>query len=48
MMLTPRKRLAAKGAVGHTVFVWPERDVTIVLRWVVDAKGAIDRILVTI
>lgn len=36
---------AAKGAGGHTVFVWPERDVTIVLRWVVDAKGAIDRVL---
>lgn len=39
---------AAKGAGGHTVFVWPEREAVIVLRWVVDAKGAIDRILETL
>lgn len=36
---------AAKGAGGHTIFVWPERDVVIVLRWVVDGVAAIDRIL---
>lgn len=36
---------AAKGAGGHTIFVWPERDVVIVLRWCVDGTTAIDRIL---
>lgn len=36
---------AAKGAGGHTIFVWPERDVVIVLRWVVDGVAAVDRIL---
>lgn len=36
---------AARGAGGHVIFVWPERQIVIVLRWCPDVKTAIDRIL---
>lgn len=36
---------AARGAGGHVVFVEPERELVIVLRWCGAAKAVIDRIL---
>ena len=39
------KAFAAKGAGGHTVFVEPEKDLVITLRWITDGTQAVDRIL---
>jgi CubicO group peptidase (beta-lactamase class C family) len=36
---------AARGAGGNIVFVWPAREIVIVLRWCADTKKAIDGIL---
>lgn len=36
---------AARGAGGHTIFIWPERHIEIVLRWCPDLNEAIDKIL---
>lgn len=36
---------AARGAGGNVVFVEPERELVIVLRWCGNAKAVIDRIL---
>ena len=36
---------AARGAGGNIVFIEPERELVIVLRWCGDAKAVIDRIL---
>lgn len=40
-----KSAFAARGAGGHTIFVWPEREVVIVLRWCPDAGTALDSIL---
>ena len=40
-----RRSFAARGAGGNVVFVEPERDIVIVLRWCNDTKAVIDRIL---
>ncbi len=39
------RSFAARGAGGNMVFVEPERDVVIVVRWCSDTKTVIDRIL---
>lgn len=36
---------AALGAGGHCVFVWPEEQLVVVLRWCADRKAVIDRLL---
>lgn len=36
---------AARGAGGNVIFVEPQRDLVIVLRWCGDIKGVVDRIL---
>ncbi|MAW29196.1 MAG: serine hydrolase [Gammaproteobacteria bacterium] len=36
---------AAMGAGGNVVFIWPEAELTIVLRWCASTKGVIDSIL---
>jgi CubicO group peptidase (beta-lactamase class C family) len=36
---------AARGAGGNIVFVWPAREIVIVLRWCAESKKAIDGIL---
>jgi CubicO group peptidase (beta-lactamase class C family) len=43
--LASAKSFAAKGAGGNVVFVEPERDLVIVLRWCADPKRVLDRIL---
>jgi len=39
---------AARGAGGHTIFVWPSADVVIVLRWCADTNMVIDRIIASL
>jgi CubicO group peptidase (beta-lactamase class C family) len=39
------KSFAARGAGGNLVFIEPERDIVIVLRWSNDTKAVLDRIL---
>jgi CubicO group peptidase (beta-lactamase class C family) len=36
---------AARGAGGHIIFVWPARDIVVVLRWCADPGGVIDCVL---
>jgi CubicO group peptidase (beta-lactamase class C family) len=36
---------AARGAGRHTIFIWPEREIVIVLRWCSAPKDAVDNIL---
>jgi CubicO group peptidase (beta-lactamase class C family) len=39
---------AARGAGGNVIFIWPARDIVIVLRWSADPRTVIDAILAAI
>ena len=43
--IAPPSAFAARGAGGHEIFIWPEEQLIIVLRWCADARKAIDLIL---
>jgi len=43
--LACEKSFAARGAGGNIIFIEPEKDIIIVLRWCGNPKGVIDRIL---